>query len=133
MQVIGRPFGEVAVLRVGHAYQQATRLAHASPATDAGRAAAENRSHRQTRRQRRTSTPRRAILCCAPRSVRDSSSTSTRTAILLETAPFALAMAERNRKPRDRAEEPALVFRFPVEVLGCRDSYENQFRRRKMS
>jgi len=34
------------------------------------------------------------------------------TAILLETAPYALAMAERIRKPRQRAEEPSLVFRF---------------------
>jgi hypothetical protein len=33
--------------------------------------------------------------------------------ILLETAPFALAMAERMRKPRARMEEPSLVFRFP--------------------
>jgi hypothetical protein len=35
------------------------------------------------------------------------------TTILLETAPFALAMAERIRKPRSRMEEPSLVFRFP--------------------
>ena len=35
------------------------------------------------------------------------------TTILLETAPFALAMAERIRKPRERMEEPSLVFRFP--------------------
>lgn len=34
-------------------------------------------------------------------------------AILLKTAPYALAMAARVRKPRDRMEEPALVFRFP--------------------
>ena len=32
--------------------------------------------------------------------------------ILLEAAPYALAMAERIRKPRDRMEEPSLVFRF---------------------
>ena len=32
--------------------------------------------------------------------------------ILLESAPYALAMAERMRKPRDRMEEPSLVFRF---------------------
>ena len=35
------------------------------------------------------------------------------TAILLETAPFAMAVAERLRKPRHRSEEPALVFRVP--------------------
>jgi hypothetical protein len=34
-------------------------------------------------------------------------------AILLECAPYALAMANRIRKNRGRFEEPALVFRFP--------------------
>jgi hypothetical protein len=32
--------------------------------------------------------------------------------MLLESAPFALAMAERVRKPRNRMEEPSMVFRF---------------------
>ena len=32
--------------------------------------------------------------------------------MLLETAPYALAMAERMRKSRDRMDEPSLVFRF---------------------
>jgi hypothetical protein len=34
-------------------------------------------------------------------------------AILLEAAPYALAMAKRIRRDRSRFEEPALVFRFP--------------------
>jgi hypothetical protein len=34
------------------------------------------------------------------------------TTILLETAPYALAMAQRIRKPRARSDEPSLVFRF---------------------
>jgi hypothetical protein len=34
------------------------------------------------------------------------------TAILLETAPYALDMAARLHKPRDRMDEPSLVFRF---------------------
>ena len=36
-------------------------------------------------------------------------------AILLETAPYALAMAGRIRKDRSRFDEPALVFRFPAD------------------
>ncbi|MBX9902786.1 MAG: hypothetical protein K2Y31_00415 [Burkholderiales bacterium] len=32
--------------------------------------------------------------------------------ILMETAPHALAMAGRLRKPRGRMEQPSLVFRF---------------------
>ena len=35
-------------------------------------------------------------------------------AILLECAPYALAMANRIRKDRGRFEEPALIFRFPA-------------------
>jgi hypothetical protein len=35
--------------------------------------------------------------------------------ILLESAPYALAMAERIRKPRERMEEPSMVFRFASE------------------
>ena len=34
-------------------------------------------------------------------------------AILLEAAPYALAMAERVRRDRGYYEEPALIFRFP--------------------
>ena len=33
--------------------------------------------------------------------------------ILLEAAPYALAMAERVRRDRGYYEEPALIFRFP--------------------
>jgi hypothetical protein len=33
--------------------------------------------------------------------------------MLLESAPYALAMAKRLPRERSRFEEPALVFRFP--------------------
>ena len=112
MQVIGRPFGEVTVLRVGHAYQQATdwhtrhpQLTPGAPqpkieATGNAPAAADL-----------DATTRDFVLRTAQRA--GLKLNEHQTAILLETAPFALAMAERNRKPRNRAEEPALVFRFP--------------------
>jgi aspartyl-tRNA(Asn)/glutamyl-tRNA(Gln) amidotransferase subunit A len=112
MQVIGRPFGEVTVLRVGHAYQQATdwhtrhpQLTPGAPqpkieATGNAPAAADL-----------DATTRDFVLRTAQRA--GLKLNEYQAAILLETAPFALAMAERNRKPRNRAEEPALVFRFP--------------------
>jgi aspartyl-tRNA(Asn)/glutamyl-tRNA(Gln) amidotransferase subunit A len=111
MQIIGRPFGDAIVLRVGHAYQAATDWHQRRPALVPGRpqpvvapkgnepaapeldAATIGHVHHMARR---------AGLKLNERQM----------AILLETAPFALAMAARIHKPRDRMDEPSLVFRF---------------------
>ena len=112
MQVIGRPFDEATVLRVGHAYQQATDWHTRHPQLTPGAP--------QPKITPQGNAPAAADLDAATRDfvLRTALRAGLKlndyqTAILLETAPFALAMAERNRKPRDRAEEPALVFRFP--------------------
>jgi len=112
MQVIGRPFDEATVLRVGHAYQRATDWHTRHPQLTPGAP--------QPKITPQGNTPAAADLDAATRDfvLRTALRAGLKlndyqTAILLETAPFALAMAERNRKPRDRAEEPALVFRFP--------------------
>jgi len=112
MQVIGRPFGEVTVLRVGHAYQQATDWHTRRPQLTPGAP--------QPKITATGNAPAAADLDAATRDfvLRTAQRAGLKlneyqAAILLETAPFALAMAERNRKPRNRAEEPALVFRFP--------------------
>lgn len=112
MQVIGRPFDEATVLRVGHAYQQATDWHTRHPQVTPGAP--------QPKITPQGNAPAAAGLDAATRDfvLRTALRAGLKlndyqTAILLETAPFALAMAERNRKPRDRAEEPALVFRFP--------------------
>jgi len=55
--------------------------------------------------------PSAAVRCSAVRA--GLSLNDRQQEILLETAPFALAMAARNRKLRDRMDEPALVYRFP--------------------
>jgi len=112
MQVIGRPFDEATVLRVGHAYQQATdwhvrrpRLTPGAPQPPVSAAGNEPKPADIDTRSRALilDTAARAGLKLSER----------QQAILLETAPYALAMAERIRKSRDRFEEPALVFRFP--------------------
>ena len=110
LQIITRPFNDAQLLNVGHAYQQATDWhtrrppldpnAHA-PAVDmqvfepAPDADAKTRAIAETMAQR-------AGLKLNERQM----------AILLETAPYALAMAERIRKPRDRMDEPSSTFRF---------------------
>jgi len=112
MQLIGRPFDEATVLRAGHAYQQATDWHARRPHLVGGAP--------QPVVTAKVNEPAAADLDAATRDfvLRTASRAGLKlndyqTAILLETAPFALAMAERMRKPRDRMEEPALVFRFP--------------------
>jgi len=112
MQVIGRPFDEATVLRVGHAYQLATDWHARHPQLVAGAP--------QPKLVPKGNEPVAADMPAATRDfvLRTAARAGLKlndrqTAILLETAPFALAMAERIRKPRDRSEEPALVFRFP--------------------
>ncbi|MBI4189151.1 MAG: amidase [Betaproteobacteria bacterium] len=112
MQVIARPFDEATVLRAGHAYQQATDWHMRHPQLVAGTP--------QPVLTPKGNKPVAADLDAATRDfvLRTAQRAGLRlndyqTAILLETAPFALAMAERGRKPRDRMEEPALVFHFP--------------------
>ena len=112
MQIIGRPFDEATVLRAGHAYQQATEWHTRHPQLVAGAP--------QPKLTPKGNEPVAADVDAATRDFILSTAQRAglklddyQTAILLETAPFALAMAERNRKPRDRMAEPALVFRFP--------------------
>jgi aspartyl-tRNA(Asn)/glutamyl-tRNA(Gln) amidotransferase subunit A len=112
MQVIGRPFDDATALRVGHAYQQATDWHTRHPQLTPGAP--------QPKLVPKGNEPVAADLDPATRDfvLRTANRAGLRlddyqTAILLETAPFALAMAGRVRKPRDRSEEPALVFRFP--------------------
>lgn len=112
IQVIGRPFDEVNVLRAGHAYQQATdwHTRHPQLAPGAPQPALAPQGNEPVAAELDAAT-RDFVLRTAQRA--GLKLNDYQAAILLETAPFALAMAERVRKPRDRAEEPALVFRFP--------------------
>ncbi len=112
MQIIGRPFDEVTVLRAGHSYQLATdwhtRHPQLSPGTPQPALVPKGNEPvaadmDNTTRDYILQTAHRAGLRLDDR----------QTAILLETAPYMLAMAERIRKPRERMDEPALVFRFP--------------------
>jgi len=111
MQVIGRPFDEATVLRVGDAYERATAWRQRRPQLVPGTVPppvsakanepvvpdldAETLGYIHTM-------VKRAGLTLDDRQM----------SILLEAAPHALAMAARLRKKRGWFEEPSLVFRF---------------------
>jgi aspartyl-tRNA(Asn)/glutamyl-tRNA(Gln) amidotransferase subunit A len=112
MQLIGAPFNEATVLRAGHAYQQTTdwhtRHPRLTPGTPQSTLTPEGNEPVAADLDAKT---RDFVLRTAERA--GLKLNDEQTNILLETAPFALAMAERIRKPRERMEEPSLVFRFP--------------------
>lgn len=115
MQIIGRPFDEPAVLRAGYAYEQATAWRSRRPQLTPGA--------KQPPVSTKGNEPQAADLDAATRDLVLATARRAglklndyQQAILLETAPYALAMANRIRKDRDRMEEPALVFRFPNEL-----------------
>jgi aspartyl-tRNA(Asn)/glutamyl-tRNA(Gln) amidotransferase subunit A len=112
MQVIGRPFDEATVLRVGHAYQQTTDWHLRRPQLTSGAPRPPvNAAGNEPQPADMDSKARALILDTATRAGLKLS--ERQQAILLEAAPYALAMADRIRKDRDRFEEPALIFRFP--------------------
>jgi len=112
MQVIGRPFGEATVLRVGHAYEQATPWRQRRPqlTTGAKQPAVTPKGNEPDASSVDAATRDLALRMAHRAGLRLD---ERQMAILLEAAPHALAMANRVRKDRDRFEEPALVFRFP--------------------
>jgi aspartyl-tRNA(Asn)/glutamyl-tRNA(Gln) amidotransferase subunit A len=113
MQVLGRPFDDMTVLRVGHAYEQATGW---------------HRQHPQLRAdvQAPELTPPPLLAGTADQAdaaTRDSCAHAARRAglqlndeqfaQLLEGAPYALGMVQRLRRDHGYADEPANVFSFP--------------------
>jgi len=117
MQVLGRPFDDLTVLRVGHAYEQATDwhrrhpLLHASaevpvltpPPILAGTADDTD------------AVTRRACAYAAGRA--GLTLNDEQFAQLLEGAPYALEMVQRLRHNHHYAHEPANVFHFPESLL----------------
>lgn len=111
LQLLARPSGDAQVLRAGHAYQLATDWHLRRPALVPGvlPPAVDTRANEPgmvdldaATRAHVETMARRAGLRLDERQMQ----------ILLEAAPHALAMAARIHKPRDRMDEPSLVFRF---------------------
>ena len=114
MQVLGRPFDEVTVLRIGHAYQQATGWHHQHPQLRVGAqtpvltpppilAGTADQADAVTRE------------ACAQAAQRAGLTLNDEQfAQLLEGAPYALGMVKRLRRDHGYADEPANVFSFPA-------------------
>ena len=113
MQIIGRPFNEATVLRVGHAYEQATTWRSRRPQLKPGapQPAITPKGNEPDVSSVDAAT-RRLALDLAARAGLELG--EREQAILLECAPYALEMANRMRRHRGRFEEPALIFRFPA-------------------
>jgi aspartyl-tRNA(Asn)/glutamyl-tRNA(Gln) amidotransferase subunit A len=114
MQVLGRPFDEATVLRIGHAYQQATGWQHQHPQLHAEAqvpvltpppilAGTANQADAATR-QACAQTAQRAGLTL----------NEEQFAQLLEGAPYALGRVKRLRRDLGYTDEPANVFSFPA-------------------
>jgi aspartyl-tRNA(Asn)/glutamyl-tRNA(Gln) amidotransferase subunit A len=110
VQVIGRPFDDARVLKVGHAFQCATDWHTRHPSLEPGRAQPALEAGNQPVRPALAPATEGFVMDMARRA--GLKLDERLTTIMLETAPYALAMAERIRKPRPRDDEPSLVFRF---------------------
>ena len=113
MQIVGRPFGETTILRVGHAYERATEWHTRRPQLVRGAAAPDvvpppvlsgvaDQVDAGTR-----------DLCMKAARRAGLRLDDLMLAQLLEGAPYALAMVQRLRRDHDAHHEPANVFSFP--------------------
>jgi aspartyl-tRNA(Asn)/glutamyl-tRNA(Gln) amidotransferase subunit A len=115
MQILGRPFGEPTILRIGHAYERATEWHGRRPALEpdaeapgvapppilSGTAEAVDGETRD--------------LCVKAARRAGLRLDDLMLAQLLEGAPYALGMVERLRRDHGLPHEPANVFSFPKE------------------
>ena len=117
MQIVGRPFGEPTILRVGHAYERATdwhvrrpKLVRGAVAPDVVAPPVLSGGGDQVDAETRdlcVKSARRAGLALD----------DLMLAQLLEGAPYALGMVQRLRRDHDPHHEPANVFSFPPSRL----------------
>jgi aspartyl-tRNA(Asn)/glutamyl-tRNA(Gln) amidotransferase subunit A len=117
MQIVGRPFGEPTILRVGHAYERATEWHTRRPQLVRGAAAPDvvpppvlsgpaDQVGVETR-----------DLCVKGAKRAGLQLDDLMLAQLLEGAPYALGMVQRLRRDHDLHHEPANVFSFPQSRL----------------
>jgi aspartyl-tRNA(Asn)/glutamyl-tRNA(Gln) amidotransferase subunit A len=114
MQVLGRPFDDATVLRVGYAYEQATGWQRQHPAlrADARAPALTPPPVLAGTAEQADAATRQACAHAAQRAGLQLN--DEQFAQLLEGAPYALAMARRLRRDHGYADEPGNVFSFPA-------------------
>jgi len=113
MQIAGRPFDEGTVLRVGHAYEQATRWRERRPRLTPGERAPELYDRApETLMPSDVDADTRAIVETAILRA-GLKLTDAQRAVLYRVAPPVLAAVSRIRHDHSYAEEPANIFCFP--------------------
>ncbi len=114
MQIAGRPFDDATVLRVSHVYEKAAGFRGRRPELTPGKPPIPL-NPLPTLSGVAVDAPTRALvdnhIARAGLTL-----TSEQTALLYEVAPYALAMAERLNKKRERSDQPANSFGFPQAV-----------------
>ncbi|HTP96844.1 MAG TPA: amidase [Burkholderiales bacterium] len=111
MQVIGRPWQDAEVLRIGHAYESATQWRRTRPKLqDAGLAPIDT-GHDEVSLSHVEPAVRARALDCAARA--GLALGERHQALLLESAPYALALA--SRVPRDHTDNDPMASRFMLD------------------
>jgi aspartyl-tRNA(Asn)/glutamyl-tRNA(Gln) amidotransferase subunit A len=117
MQIVGRPFGEETILRVGHAYERATQWHTPRPVLSAGATAPDVAPPPILSEPRHAAGPEMRDRCAAAARRAGLHLDDLMLAQLCEGAPYALAMADRLRRDHAISHEPANVFSFPASLL----------------
>ncbi len=111
LQLVGRPFDEVSVLRAAHAYEKATNWRSRRPDLDP--AATFSNEPPPTVRPEPVNEPvvRDIVLAACRRA--GLSLNDSQIDMICAAAPYVMAMTRRLRRARDFCEEPANIFHFP--------------------
>jgi aspartyl-tRNA(Asn)/glutamyl-tRNA(Gln) amidotransferase subunit A len=118
MQIVGRPFGETTILRIGHAYERATEWHTRRPRLEPGAVAPDVVPPPVLSELAAPVDADTRDLCVKAARRAGLSLDEVMLAQLLEGAPYALAMVRRLRRDHDPHHEPANVFTFPPSVSG---------------
>jgi len=113
MQIVGRPFGEETILKVGHAYERATEWHTRRPSLIPGAAAPEVTPPPVLSKPADGVDAETRDLCVKAARRAGLQLDDLMLAQLLEGAPYALGMVRRLRRDHDLSHEPANVFSFP--------------------
>ncbi len=117
MQLMGRPFDEATVLRIGHAYEQATEWHARRPALNLDTPKPHLAPARHEPQLPKDFDRSSVALVEALSKKAGLKLDDRQMGLLLEAAPYAFAMADRVRRMHDRSAEPCNVFRFPKSVV----------------
>ena len=112
MQIVGRPFGEETILRIGHAYERAAAWHTRHPQLVPGTAPEVTPPPVLSAPVDQVDAEMRDVCVKAARRA-GLQLDDLMLAQLLEGAPYALAMVRRLRRDHDPHHEPANVFSFP--------------------